>query len=287
MQLHIIGSGCPHPTPQWYGSSFLLDTGTDSVMIDCGPATTYKMTRMGFPTGQVAHLFLTHHHFDHNADFPCFALTRWDQSTSPEPPLRVYGPPPTAAFVDRLLGEKGAFVDDWKARVEHPVSQNLHKGRGGDLPRPAPAIEAKDVGPGPVAETDSWAATAARVHHVDPWLESLAFRFDTDRGSILFAGDCGDCPELRAIAEGVQTLVLGCTHLGGSKMESTIAYVCTGTREAAEIAAETGARRVILTHVSPAFCKPGMKERAIAAVARGYTGEVLLPDELTSVDLST
>ena len=94
--------------------------------------------------------------------------------------------------MDRLLGEKGVFFDDWNARVQHPVSQELHRRRGGELPRPAPVIEARNVGPGKVAESKGWVARAERVKHVEPWLESLAYRFDADQGSIVFAGDCGD-----------------------------------------------------------------------------------------------
>lgn len=284
MRLHVLGSGCPDPTPQRYGSAFILEVGTDCVMIDCGPATTHKMVRMGIRPGKVRHLFFTHHHFDHNADFPCFALTRWDPSNGTEPPLKVYGPPPTRAFVERLLGKEGAFFDDWNARIKHPVSQEIHKRRGGLLPRPAPAIEASDVGPGEIAESDGWMATAARVHHVEPWLESLAYRFETDQGSIVFAGDCGDCKPLRELARGADTLVIACVCIGSAERYD---HIITGTAEAAEIAQASGVRRVILSHAAPGFSRPGMTERAIADVARTYRGVVLFPEELTTVDLST
>jgi len=261
--------------------------GEDSVMVDCGPATTHKMARMGIKPRQVGHLFFTHHHFDHNVDFPCFALSRWDQSKGPEPPLKVYGPPPTRRFVELLLGKEGAFFPDWNSRVTHPASHECHRQRGGILPRPAPSVEAKDVGTGIVAESDSWVATATRVHHVEPGLESLAFRFDTQAGSVLFAGDCGDCKELREFARGVETLVIACTHFGRSKTSAAIADVITGTMEVAEIAQQSEVGRVILTHVSPNFARPGMKEKAIADVARSYNGGIFFPGELTTVDLST
>jgi len=287
MRLHVLGSGCPQPTAERYGSAFILEVGADFVMVDCGPATTYKMVRMGITPGQVAHVFFTHHHFDHNVDFPCFALTRWDQSKGTEPPLKVYGPPPTQAFVQRLLGREGAFFDDWNSRINHPASHACHRQRGGVFPRPGPAVEAKDVGPGRIAESDSWVVTAATVHHVEPGLASLAYRFDTDRGSVVFAGDCGDCNELRQIAQGIETLVIACTHFGPSETDPALADVITGTPEVAEIGHESGARRMILTHASPNFSKPGTKERAIAEVARAYSGGIIFPDELATVDLST
>jgi len=285
MRLHVLCSGCPAPTPEHYGSSFLLEVDSGLVMIDCGPAATYKMAKMGVSPRQVDHVFLTHHHFDHNVDFPCFALTRWDQCTGAEPPLRVYGPRPTQQFVERLLGPEGAFFPDWDSRVKHPASHECHRQRGGALPRPPPSVEAHDVGAGKVAETDAWTATAAEVHHVEPGLISLAFRFETEQGSVVFTGDCGDCAELRRFARGCDTLVIACTYFDGSSMRRAITDVITGTRQVADIADEAGVERVILTHVSPNFSRPGVKEKAVAEVARSYSGAIVFPDELTTVEL--
>jgi len=38
---------------------------------------------------------------------------------------------------------------------------------------------------------------------------------------------------------------------------------------------------------APGFAKASMKQRAIAEVGRTYSGTILFPDELTTVDLST
>jgi len=114
---------------------------------------------------------------------------------------------------------------------------------------------------------------------------SLAYRFDTDQGSIVFAGDCADCAGLREIAKGADTLVLACTHFGSPPISPAIADVITGTPEVASIAQEAGARRVVLTHMSPSFARPGVKERAVAEVARSYGGAILCPDELTTMGL--
>lgn len=287
VRLHILGSGCPAPVPAHYGSVFILDIAKCFIMIDCGPAATYKMAQLGIAPTQVEHLFLTHHHFDHNADFPCFALTRWDQDNGSAPELKVYGPSPTRRFVERLLGVEGAFFDDWYSRVKHPASHECHRQRGGSLPRAAPSIKTRDMGPGTVVETESWTATAEQVHHVEPWLISLAYRFETTDGNIVFAGHCGDCPELRRFASGVDTLVIACTHFGRDRTDAATADVITGTTEVAEIANEAGAGRLVLTHVSPGFSMPGVKEVAVAQVARMFSGHILFPRELQTIELSS
>jgi len=103
----------------------------------------------------------------------------------------------------------------------------------------------------------------------------------------LFAGDCGDCKGLRELAQGVGTLVIACTYFSRPEGNGALGSVITGTSQVAEIAQESGAQRVVLTHVSPNFSRPGVKERAIAEVARTYNGSIFFPEELTTVDLST
>ena len=288
LRLHLLGCGYPPPSGSGdrtrHGSAFLLEVGPEFLMVDCGPGTTYKMARMGISTKKVNHVFLTHHHFDHNVDLPCFALVRWDLCKGTESPLNVYGPPPTRLFIEQLFGERGAFFPDWHSRVAHPVSIKIFQHRGGVPPRPVPAFEARDVGPGTVEETACWTVTAARVHHVEPTLVSLSYRFDTDQGSIVFAGDCGDCPELRGLAQGADTLVAPCVLVGSAKSPSYLDGIIMGTDEVREIAKVAGVRRAVLTHNGGAN-SPEKRRPFIEAVGEVFPGEVLFPDELTTIDL--
>lgn len=282
-RLHIVGAGVPPPSRTRHGSAFLLQVDREHLMIDCGPATTYKMARMGIGPKAVNHVFLTHHHFDHNADFPCFALARWDLCNGREPPLAIYGPPPTQSFVERLIGQDGVFYPDWHSRVQEPVSVKLFKKRGGVPPRPAPAFVAQDVNPGKIVQTDAWTVTAARVHHVEPTLISMAYRFETRRGSIVFAGDCGDCPELRRLAQDADTLVIACVCFGKAEKYNNI---ITGIEDVGAIAREAGVHRVVLTHIPPGMASESNKRRAIQEVKKLCKAEVLLPEEMTTIDLT-
>lgn len=285
MQLHIIGSGCPDPFANRFGSSFILQIGDEHLMVDCGPAATYKMAHMGLHPRVVSHLFFTHHHFDHNADFPCFGLVWWDQSTDESTPLQIFGPPPTARFVEGILGKEGAFREDIAARLTHPASEACHQQRGGPLPRWWPNFPVKEVAEGAVTESDHWRCTCTTVHHVDPLLHSLAFRFETDEGSVVFAGDCGDCPAIREFAKGADTLVLACTHYGLTEMNVDIVNVITGIPEVTSIACEAGVGRVVLTHANKPFGTPRVKCDAIAKIARQFEGDILFPEEKTTVTL--
>ena len=63
--LYLLGTGTPTPTPNAFGTAYVLELQGEYLMIDCGPAATHKLVKVGlFPT-QIDHLFFTHHHFDH------------------------------------------------------------------------------------------------------------------------------------------------------------------------------------------------------------------------------
>lgn len=139
-RLWLVGCGTPTPTPARFGSCLVLRVEGEHLMFDCGPAATYKMVKAGVAPTDISHLFFTHHHYDHNADTPCFLLCRWDHERPGVPRLKVHGPPPTALITERLIWPEGAFNDDWRARVEHPASQAVYAVRGGQVPRPPPPV---------------------------------------------------------------------------------------------------------------------------------------------------
>lgn len=151
MRLYVLGAGVPTPTPDRWGSAYVLQLGDQYLMFDCGPAATYKMVQTALRPTQVDYLFFTHHHSDHDLDYPCFLLTRWEQSIGGEADLQIYGPTLTETITHRLVDEKeGAFAHDSVARVNHPLSLNAYQSRGGKLPRKMPNYQPKDIGPGKV-----------------------------------------------------------------------------------------------------------------------------------------
>jgi ribonuclease BN (tRNA processing enzyme) len=283
-RIYILGAGTPTPTPIRFGSSTVVEVGGELLMFDCGPATTHKLVKAGLWPTRVDYLFFTHHHFDHDVDYPCFLLCRWDQSTGKENQLRVYGPPPTAMLTDRLLHpEYGAFAHDWQARVNAPPSQRVHVNRGGALPRPPPAVVAQDVGPGLVHEHNGWRVTAAPAEHVQPWLESLAYRLDSNEGSVVFTGDTQPCASVVELARGADVLLCMCWDDQETMRRNGEAPGQCGTVGAAEIAQAAGVKRLVLTHMGPHISAHGTLEKGIGDVAKVYGGEVVFAEELMTL----
>ena len=208
--VHILGGGTPTPTPSRFGSSYVFQFDKNQLMIDCGPAATQKLVNAGFWPTEIDYLFITHHHFDHDADLPCFLLCRWDQSIGKENRLQIYGPTLTEKITEGIIGEDGLFAHDWKARVNHPLSQRIHVNRGGKLPRKPPIVFSKDIGPGEVIEKDDFKVTTALAEHVQPYLDSLAYRIDTKEGSVVFTGDTQPCDSVIELSKGADALVCMC-----------------------------------------------------------------------------
>lgn len=284
-KIFVLGAGTPTPTPHRWGSAFAIEVGGETLMVDCGPAATWKLVKVGiFPT-RVDYLFFTHHHFDHDVDYPCFLLSRWDQSIGKENQLRVFGPTLTETVTERILGEGGAFVHDWKARVGWPASLRVYQNRGGTLPRQPPAVLARDVGPGLIHAGREWRMTAAPAEHAQPFLDSLAYRLDSAEGSIVFTGDTQPCETVRDLARGADVMFCMCWD-DQDRMEAMGESVgqC-GTTGAAKMAREAGVKRLVLVHVGPHLAQHGPMEKGIGDVRRFYDGEVVFADELMSLQI--
>jgi ribonuclease BN (tRNA processing enzyme) len=283
--LIVLGSGGPIPNIDRFGTSHVVQSGGRNFLFDCGPATTYKLAKHGLSTLEFDHLFISHHHFDHVADLPAFLLTRWDHSIGIETPLQVFGPENTHEMIDRLVGENGAFAFDWKARVNHPLSQRMHQLRGGDLPRPKPAFDVTDVATGVVVEGDGFMVTSQRIEHVQPQLQANAYRLDTDEISIVFTGDARPCDHLVELATGADVLVSMCGNFQSELIRKEVESGQIGSLSAAEMAAESGVGQLVMVHMGPDISSQEGRVKAVAEMSPIFGGEIIVSDEMRTYDL--
>lgn len=282
-EILTLGAGTPTPTPTRFGSSHVLRLGDELLMFDCGPATTHKLVKAGLYPTQVDYLFFTHHHFDHNVDYPCFLLCRWDQSIGKEKQLQVFGPNLTEKITQGLIGEDGVFSHDWKARVNHPLSQRVFVNRGGTLPRIPPSVNAKDVGPGVVFSGKDWQVTSAQAEHVQPWLDSLAYRVDSPEGSVVLTGDTSPCPSVTDLARGADLMLCMCWDDQEIMEQNGEFDGQCGTTGAARMAQEAGVKKLVLVHIGPHLSGHGPMEKGIADIRRIYDGEIIFSEELMRI----
>lgn len=285
-RITVLGAGTPTPTPTRYGSAYVLEIGAERMMIDCGPATTHKLVKAGLWPTAIDYLFFTHHHFDHDVDYPCFLLTRWDQSIGKENTLRVFGPTLTERLTHRILDESdGAFAHDWQARVNHPASQRVYVNRGGELPRRPPKVDAKDIVAGKIFSGSSWEITGADAVHVQPYLDSLAYRVDSDEGSVVFTGDTEPCRSVVELARGADVMLTMCWDEEEHMREQGEQHGATGTMGAARMAQEAGVKRLVLVHIGPYLAQHPTMEKGIGDAKKIYDGELVFSDELMSFEV--
>ena len=286
MRMFILGAGTPQSDPNRFGSSYVFQVGDEYIMFDCGPATTYKLVKAGLRPTMIDHLLFTHHHFDHDVDYPCFLLSRWNESVGEERELQVIGPDLTELISHRLMDEnEGAFAHDWIARINHPLSLNAHVVRGGRLPRAPLRVNARDVGPGKVHSGDTWEITAAPAEHVQPWLDSLAYRLDTEEGSVVVTGDTRPCQSVQDLAADADLMVCLCAYVQEDIDGTPEAEYMCGSTSAARMAQAAGARKLALVHQSPSMDQPGIAERALSDIAAAYDGTVIWGRELMSFEV--
>lgn len=284
--LYVLGAGTPTPTPTRFGSAYVLDVDGSKVMFDCGPAATSKLVQSGLQPTEIDNLFFTHHHFDHDIDYPCFLLSRWDQSIGKESMLHVYGPRLTERITHGVLDkEEGIFAHDWKARVSHPLNLKTYESRGGKLPRRPPVVGARDIEPGTVATTDSWEVTAAPAVHVQPYLDSLAYRLDTKGGkSFVFTGDTEPCDSVVDLARNADVMLCMCWDDQEIMDSDGEARGQCGTVGAGQMAEAAGVKTLVLVHMGPNISQPSMITKGIRDIHQVYGGRVVYSEELMKLD---
>ena len=126
MRIIMLGTSAAMPNPDRHDSGILITVRDRHYLFDCGHGATNQMVAAGVNPADVNHIFLSHLHYDHIADFAYFMITTW-MANRQTPPI-VVGPQDTKHFVRALLdADDGAFRKDIEARVQYKQRQdNFH-----------------------------------------------------------------------------------------------------------------------------------------------------------------
>ena len=286
MKLHVLGSGTPQPNKERWGSGFVVELMDELLMFDCGPASTYKMIQMDLDPRKVGSLFFTHHHSDHDLDYPTFLLTRWETSIGPEPELEIFGPPPTVKFTEKLINiDYGAFAHDLIARTNHSLSLNSFQRRGGKLPRKLPSFKPSDIKPGDEIKRRGWVVKSALAEHVEPFLDSLAYRLEIQGKSIVFTGDTRPCKTVEKLAYKADYLICLCIALQDQIDGTPEADYMMGHIDAGMLARNAEVKNLILVHEALNISSEDNFKQAINDIGKIFNGNVIQSYEMTTYNL--
>lgn len=240
-------------------------------LIDCGYGAIARMTEMGMRLPEISNVFITHHHSDHNADYPSLVNLSWILGIKGQ--MKVMGPPPMKRIHDASIAVQREDID---IRIKATGRQPIEK-----------SFDVSEISaPGVVFIDDRVKVTAARVDH-EPFEVALAYRFDTADTSVVFSGDTSPVASTVALARGADTLVHEAMLVSGiDAMLAKRPYVPpnlkkfllaghTTAEDAGRIAAEAGVRRLVLTHLLPGD-EPIADEVWREHAARHFKGEIIV-----------
>ena len=130
-----------------------------------------------------------------------------------------------------------------------------------------------------------WQVTAAPAEHVQPWLDSLAYRVDTPNGSVVFTGDTQPCASVTELAKGADMMLCMCWDDQEVMNQNGEFTGQCGTLGAAEMAQAAGVQKLVLVHVGPHLSGHGPMEKGIGDISRVYDGEIVFSEELMRITL--
>jgi ribonuclease BN (tRNA processing enzyme) len=286
MKITLLGTGTPAPSLARQSSGYLIEVAGDLVVMDHGPGAHQRLLESGHRAIDVSCAFFSHLHYDHCMDYPRLVLQRWDMGGDRIPDLEVYGPTPIGRMTELLFAEDGVWGPDIRARREHESSQFVFQERGGTLPRSWPTPRVREVHAGDVVEGRGWRVKVGHASHVQPYLECLAFRLDSDAGSVCYSGDSGGvCEELIELARGCDLLILMNHYFSGTEPSPSYRKAVGNHRDNALIARRAGVKTLVLSHVLAAIDRPETRERILQEVRQEFAGEVIWGEDLMRLTL--
>lgn len=229
--LWLTGTGTPIPHPERAGPSNYLRVGDQHILIDVGNGVAGRLAGLEVDLAQLTHVFITHHHVDHNADLAYVMLSPWlrRRETPYRPPV-IFGPPGTREVVDRLLAAQEL---DMRYRVPHGFDP-------GQLTPPVVELEDGDRVGGA-----GWSCVPFRVEH-DPVEHAFGFRFEIDDVVLVFSGDTRPCSAVTEHAMGADVLVHEALLPGFG-----IPEYHSSAADVGRIARTAGVSHLVLTHLIP------------------------------------
>jgi ribonuclease BN (tRNA processing enzyme) len=276
----LLGTGTPAPSMTRQSSGYLIEIGRDLIVWDHGPGAHHRLIESGHRTIDVTHAFFTHLHYDHCMDYGRLVLQRWDQGAGTIPDLKVYGPPPIARMTEQLFGADGIYGSDIRARCEHRSSLDVYEARGGAVPRKRPAPAVTEIHAGSVIDGEGWKITVGHAQHVQPYLECLALRIDTQDGSICYSGDSGVHPAIVELAKGCDLLIHMNHHFSGTEPTPAYRAAVGSHQDNAVTASKAGVKTLVLTHLLSQIDQPGVREQIVHEIQRVFTGKVIWGEDL-------
>lgn len=252
-------------------------------MVDFGMGCSRAAYDAGLRGRDFAAGFVTHLHSDHVVELPGFLLWNWGNPVDGfTEPVSIVGPGPD---VTRPSTRPLAGTSDLIAHAVEAYSYDIDI-RTHDEARPdlsallntvdlnIPASSSAEAGrPFNVYEDNRIKVTGILVNHPPVW-PALAFRVDTDAGSVVFSGDTAECEAMAVLAAGADVLVHEAVNLDfymgkgfAPEFVNHQSVSHTTPEGAGRVASASGVGRLVLSHLAGRAAPDWWRERAASSFA--------------------
>lgn len=189
LSVTTLGTGTPVFSLERSRPATLVSHGNVHILVDAGTGTELRLNQSGLNPRQISYLLFTHHHVDHNAEFPLF-LVAGSISQNLE---SIVGPPGTTAY--------GRFLQDFY------MEDMLYRTRRRNIDEKALRdISIRDLDGGESFDLAGLTITTTKVNHS---IHTVAYRFDAGKDdSIVISGDLSYSDSLVELARGADILVI-------------------------------------------------------------------------------
>ena len=278
-RLILLGTGGgPSPKANRSAPAQVIMVGDRAYVIDCGDGVARQLVRAGISLSSLSHLFITHHHSDHNADYGNLLLLSWAAKLNK--PVQAYGPPPLKRMTKLFLELNEV---DIRTRI-------ADEGR----PPLADRIVPHEISTGGLVMQDQWVkVTAALVDH-PPIKPAFAYRFDCPDRSIVISGDTRPCDRLVELARGADVLVhealylpaleqLIATEPNAKTLREHLLASHTPVADVGRVATEAGVKTLVLSHLVPGGNTAIKEDDWIEAVRPHFSGTIIIGQDLMEI----
>jgi ribonuclease BN (tRNA processing enzyme) len=278
-RLILLGTG-GGPRPRKASSApaqVIVINGTPYV-VDCGDGIARQLVFANVPLPALRHIFLTHHHSDHNADYGNLIWLAWAAGLRTR--VDTWGPPPLEKMT-RLFFEMNA--PDIKMRIADE----------GRVPL-VPLVHVHELNRnGKVMQDENVTVTAALVNH-PPVVPAFSYRFDARDRSIVISGDTARSDNLVKLARGADVLVHTAVYLpaldrlvervpNAASLKQSILAGQTSVEDAGRVAQAAGVKTLVLSHLVPADDPDVTDQMWVDAARVNFGGPVIVGKDLMEI----
>jgi ribonuclease BN (tRNA processing enzyme) len=278
-RLILLGTGGgPRPRQASSGAAQVIVSEGVAHVIDCGDGVARQLVSAGVPLTALRHVFITHHHSDHNADYGNLMWLAWTAGLTTR--VDAWGPPPLASMT-RLFFEMNKYDIDTRISNE------------GRVPL-VPLVQVHELHEdGAVMSDATVKVTAALVDH-PPVVPAFAYRFDARDRSIVISGDTAPSQNLVRLAHGADVLVHSVMYPpaidrlvakvpNAAALKASILAHQTSAEDAGRIAQAAGVKTLVLSHFVPPDDPEVTEAMWRDAANRHFRGTVIVGRDLLEV----